>query len=75
LATATLSIRIRRELKEKMKRLSHVDWRAEIERFIERKIREEELRQLLDRVDKLLSTVRAEGEAAWETIRRSREEG
>ena len=37
MSTATLSIRIKKELREKMKRLSNVDWGAEIERFIEEK--------------------------------------
>ena len=39
--TVTLSIRIRRELKEEMDEIKDVvDWRREIERFIENRIRE-----------------------------------
>ncbi len=75
MSTVTLSIRIRRELREKMKRFSHIDWRMEIERFIEERIREEELRQLLDRIDQLLASVKKEREPAWKTIRGYREEG
>ena len=74
-STVTLSIRIRRELREKMKQFSHVDWRAEIERFIEERIREEELRQLLDRIDRILSGVEQGGEPAWRTIREYRDTG
>jgi len=41
MGTVTLSIRIRRELKVKMDELKDVvDWRREIERFIENRIRE-----------------------------------
>ncbi|ABM81174.1 hypothetical protein [Hyperthermus butylicus] len=75
MSTVTLSIRIRRELREKMKQFSHVDWRAEIEKFIEERIREEELRQLLDRIDRVLDTVEQGGEPAWKTIREYREIG
>ena len=37
--SAVISIRISKELKEKMMSIP-IDWRSEIERFIERKIRE-----------------------------------
>jgi len=56
-----------------MKKLSHIDWRAEIERFIEERIREEELRQLLDSIDRALAEVSPKGEPAWKTIREYRE--
>ena len=52
-----------------------MDWRAEIERFIEERIREEELRQLLDRIDRILSGVEQGGEPAWRTIREYRDTG
>ena len=39
-----------------------------------KRVREEELRQLLDSIDKLLASVEERGEPAWKTIRESRED-
>ncbi len=73
MSTTTLSIRIKRELREKMKRFSHVDWRAEIERFIEERVRQEELKQLFSKIDEVLRDVEVSKEPAWKTIREYRE--
>ena len=73
--TAVLSIRIRRELKEKMERFSYIDWRREIERFIEERIREEELKDLLKRIDEVLADVTPSEEPAWRSIRMLRKAG
>jgi len=70
--TVTLSLRIRRDLKEKMERLRDIDWRSEIERFIESKIRKLELRRIVSEIDRVLSSVSV-GEAAWRAIREMRE--
>jgi len=74
MSTATLSIRIRRELKEKMEKLKHIDWRKEIEEFIERRIREEELRAVIETVENALKGVAPSPEPAWKSIREFREE-
>lgn len=50
-----LSIRIRKDLREKMRRYSNVDWRKEIEDFIERRIREIEFEETIREVESLLS--------------------
>ncbi len=71
--STTLSIRIRRELKEKMLRISEVDWRSEIEKFIEEKIREIELKKILNAIDDVLKEVKKSKEYAWKTIREYRE--
>jgi len=52
-----LSIRIRKDLREKMRRYSNVDWRKEIEDFIERRIREMEFEETIREVESLLSGV------------------
>jgi len=75
MSTVTLSIRIRRELKEKMEKLKHIDWRREIEEFIERRIREEELRAVIETVENVLKGVAPSPEPAWKSIREFREEG
>ncbi len=69
----TLSIRIRSDLKEKMSRVRDVDWRKEIEEFIERKIKEIELRRTLGVVDEILKNVSISEEPAWKSIREFRE--
>ncbi len=71
--TETLSIRIRKELKERMNRLKNVDWRREIECFIEMKVREAEFFKTLNAIDEALSGVDVSREPAWQTIREFRD--
>ncbi|MGB9759952.1 MAG: hypothetical protein ACP5KW_10475 [Thermoproteota archaeon] len=71
MATATLSIRIRKDLKEKMK-VTKIDWRREIEEFIEKKLKEVELSKTLETIDKVLSDVPTANEPAWKTVRELR---
>ena len=73
MSTATLSIRIRRDLKEKMMKIKDVDWRREIERFIEEKISEIELRKTLNYIDEVLRDIPRAKEHAWKTIREYRD--
>jgi len=73
MATVTLSVRIRRELREKMRELKDVDWRKEIEEFIERRLRELELKRTLRSIDEALEGVQPSGEPAWLSVRMSRE--
>ena len=72
LSTVTLSIRIRRDLREKMRRFQHIDWRYEIERFIEERIREEQLKEVLNTIENVLRGVKPSEEPAWKSIRESR---
>jgi len=71
--TKTLSIRIRKDLKDKMDELKDIEWRKEIENFIEKRIKEIEALKLLEEIDKTLSDVQTSKEAAWQTIREFRE--
>jgi len=73
LSTTTLSIRIRKDLKEKMKKFKNIDWRREIEQFIEEKIRELELGEILNTIDNVLKDIPSSKEPAWKTIREIRE--
>ena len=50
---AVLSIRIRSDLKEKMKKYK-IDWRKEIEQFIENRIKELEAEEKKEKIEKLL---------------------
>jgi hypothetical protein len=72
MSTATLSIRIRKDLKEKMK-VTKINWRKEIEKFIEKKIKEVELSKTLETIDKVLSNVPVADEPAWKTVREMRD--
>lgn len=72
MSTATLSIRIRKDLKEKMK-VTKINWRREIEKFIEKKIKEVELSKTLETIDKVLSNVPVTDEPAWKTVREMRD--
>ncbi|OYT58826.1 MAG: hypothetical protein B6U75_04980 [Desulfurococcales archaeon ex4484_217_1] len=71
--TTTLSIRIKKDLKVKMKKFKNIDWRREIERFIEEKIRELELGKILNTIDNVLKDIPPSKEPAWKTIREMRE--
>jgi hypothetical protein len=62
--TETLSIRIRKDLK-KISKIKEVDWRREIELFIERRVREIEISRTLNVIDKALSDVQVSREPAW----------
>ncbi len=70
--TVVFSVRISRELRERMKRVG-VNWRAEIEKFIEERLREEEFRETIRSVKEALEGVEPSREPAWEAIRESRE--
>lgn len=74
MVSETLSIRVRREIKRKMKEFKDVDWRREIESFIEMKIREKEVSKVLSKIDEALSRVQISEEPAWQAIRKFREE-
>ena len=63
--TETLSIRIRKDLKDKISKIKEVDWRREIELFIERRVREIEISRTLNVIDKALSDVQVSREPAW----------
>jgi hypothetical protein len=63
--TETLSIRIRKDLKDKISKIKEVDWRREIELFIERRVREIEISRTLNVIDKALSDVQVSKEPAW----------
>jgi len=69
-----LSIRIRKELREMMKKVD-IDWRREIESFIESKIREYEKKKTLDSINELLRDTPPSERPAWIDIREDREGG
>lgn len=70
--STVLSIRIRKDLKELMRKID-IDWRREIENFIENKIREYEKEKALNNINKMLKDVPVSERAAWEDIREDRE--
>lgn len=61
-----LSIRIRKDLREKMRRYGDIDWRKEIEEFIERRIREMEFEETIKEVESLLRGVEPAGDEVLE---------
>jgi len=72
--TETLSIRIRKDLKDKMRKVK-IDWRKEIEGFIESKIREIEAKEIIDYISSITASIPASSEPAWKSIREYRERG
>jgi len=51
-----------------MRRFSNIDWRAEIERSIEERVRQEELKQLFSKIDEVLRDVEVSKEPAWRPL-------
>ena len=70
--SSVLSIRIRKELKTMMKKVN-IDWRREIEDFIENRIKEYEKEKALNDINKILKDTTISDKAAWEDIREDRE--
>ena len=72
--TEVFSVRIRKELKEVVRRYRDVDWRGLVEKLIEDVAAERELRSALEELDALLRDVSPVSEPAWRAIREAREE-
>jgi len=68
----TLCIEIKKDLREKMKKLKNIDWRSEIEKFIEEKMSEIKLSEVLADIDNLLKGIEPSKEPAWRSIREMR---
>lgn len=68
------SVRIPKELKEALERLSEVDWQGELRAFLENKVRRELMTKQLEEGKKIRSTMKAEVSAA-ELLREDRENG
>ena len=72
--TEVFSVRIRKELKEVVRRYRDVDWRGLVEKLIEDVAAERELRSALEELDALLRDLSPVSEPAWKAIREAREE-
>ncbi|MCD6458057.1 MAG: hypothetical protein J7K82_04330 [Thermoproteales archaeon] len=72
--TEVFSVRIRKELKEVVKKYRDVDWRGLVEKLIEDVAAERELRSALEELDALLRDLSPVSEPAWKAIREAREE-
>ena len=70
--SAKLTVRIPRELKERMERFSHVNWSEVVRRAIEEKVREEEIKWALNTMEEISRKARPERPAA-EIIREFRD--
>lgn len=66
-----VSVRVPKELKEKMKKY-HVDWSSEIRRFIEERIKTLEFLEVLDKIEERVKKRKTRVDSA-ELIREERE--
>ncbi|MEM1582658.1 MAG: VapB-type antitoxin [Candidatus Bathyarchaeia archaeon] len=67
-----ITVRIQKNLKERMDKLTHVNWSEIIRRAIEEKVREEEVKQALMVMDEISSKAKPEKPTA-EIIREFRD--
>ncbi|MEQ9715142.1 MAG: VapB-type antitoxin [Candidatus Asgardarchaeum sp.] len=58
--SSTFSIRISKKLKEEMKKYSKVDWANEIRKYIQKKIRELKLEEILTKAKSLRQQMKVE---------------
>jgi hypothetical protein len=72
MSTEVVSVRVRKDLKARMRALSGVRWQEEVERFLERRVKEEEQRAAMAEVDSALVGVKLSEEPAWKAIRDAR---
>ena len=70
-----LSIRIPKELKEKMKEYPHVDWKRVIIDSIEEKIKLLEAERLLREIEEMNEKLDVSDVPAWKMIREDRNAG
>jgi len=70
--SAKFTARIPRELKERMNRLSHVNWSDVVRRALEERVREEEAKWALGAMDKISRKARP-GKPLAEVIREFRD--
>ncbi|MEM2384934.1 MAG: hypothetical protein QXX99_02050 [Candidatus Bathyarchaeia archaeon] len=67
-----ITVRIRRDLKERMDKLTHVNWSEIIRRAIEEKVRKEEIKRALEVMEEISSKAKSEKPTA-EVIREFRD--
>jgi len=70
--SARFTVRIPRELKERMNRLNHVNWSDVVRRALEERVREEEVKWALRVMDKVSRKARP-GKPLAEVIREFRD--
>ena len=70
-----LSIRIPKELKEKMKEYSNVDWKKVLIEAIEEKIKQLEAEKLLKEIEKMNKELEVSEVPAWKSVREDRDAG
>ncbi len=71
--TEVFSIRIRKELKEVVKKYRDVDWKGLVEKLIEDVAAQKELERALKKLDVLLKDLSPTTEPAWKAVREARE--
>ena len=70
-----VSVRVPKELREKMRKYRQVNWKAVIIEAIGRKVRELEVREILSKIDEMNEGLRTSETPAWKDIRRDRNAG
>ena len=68
-----LSIRIPKELKDRMKRYSNVDWKRVILESIEEKIKQLEAERILKEIEEMNKGLEVSKVPAWKVIRGDRD--
>jgi len=71
-ALSVVSVRVSRDLKERMRRVQE-DWASYLRRVIERRIREEEMLEASRRIDEIRSKTRKGTYHAAKSIRKDRD--
>jgi len=67
-----LSIRVPKDIKERLKKYKDFNWRSYIVEMLERKLRELELQEIIEEIDELNRDLEPSKVASWKMIREDR---
>ena len=67
-----LSIRVPKDVKERLRKYKDFNWRSYIVEMIERKLRELELREIIEKIDELNRDLEQSKVDRWKMIREDR---
>ena len=73
MSTEVFSVRIRKELKEIVKKYNDVDWRKLVEELIEEVAARKELEESFEKLNRVFKNIPPSSEPGWKTVREARE--
>ena len=73
MSTEVFSVRIRKELKEIVKKYDDVNWRKLVEELIEEVAARKELEESFEKLNRVFKNIPPSSEPGWKAVREARE--